>query len=35
MFLSGLCMLGCREVHNDPHQAEALPEDEEEAVRAT
>jgi MFS family permease len=35
MFLSGLCMLGCREVHNDPHQAEVLPEDEEEAVAAT
>ena len=35
MFLSGLCMLGCREVHNDPYQAEALPEGEEEAVRAT
>jgi MFS family permease len=24
MFLSGLCMLGCREVHNDPQAAEIL-----------
>jgi MFS family permease len=35
MFLSGVCMLGCRDVGNDPHQAEVLPEDEEEAVPAT
>ena len=34
MFLSGLCMLGCRDVGNDPHQAEILPEDEEEAIPA-